>query len=256
MDLQNPTKATPVEIDTLLAKLYGEQERAQNEFDRQRRYREVTGYDHHWFDADKLMQAEQQLESLGRKINALDDEYRSRPWPRYFHVTNGNGHIHDSMSCSSCFPTTQYAWRTDLSGLSMEEVVEREAYNACSVCLPIAPAEQKAARQRYNKAQREAKAAERQTKRNEKEAKARARAEKLVDKVEVAIEKLGGREVFETQYSTYGHDGKKSIYDWTFDNCQATVGDVLYDLCQQRAGQRMSHINDTVKAVLTDRGLI
>jgi hypothetical protein len=256
----NLATATPRDIDAKLAALYIEVSKAQ---------------DHHASIQASLRNAqinkakgwpcytpytEQDADAAYKKAQALieqalpyEAEYQRRPWQRYWHVTNGNGHIHTSQACSSCFPDTRFAWRTDLSGLTDVEVVEREAYNACTVCMPIAPAEQKAARERYNREQREAKAAERQAKKDTKDAKSRERAVKLVDKVEAAIEKLGGRQVFDTEYSLYGHDGRKSIYDWAFDNCQSTVGDVLYDL---KDGEQYRHINQFVKDELRKRGLV
>jgi hypothetical protein len=244
---------TPVEIDTKLAELQFEASkcnaviaRYENAPDDWARSRLESSYD----DAlDRLF-------DLQAEIAPLEAEYLSRRWPRYWHVSNVNGHIHNSLHCSSCFPDTRYGWRTDLSGLTEEEVVEREAYNACSVCMPIAPAEQKAARERHNQEQRDAKAAERQAKKDAKAEKARERAAKLVDKVAKEIEKMGGRIAFLEDYSLNGHDGRKSLYDATFD-MQQTVGDVLYEMKQrQQEGNSHHRMNEFVKAELEKRGLI
>jgi hypothetical protein len=62
-------------------------------------------------------------------------------WSRFFLVTNSNGHIHRSTSCSTCFSTTEYAWLTDLSGRSEAEAVEALGEILCSVCFPSAPVE-------------------------------------------------------------------------------------------------------------------
>jgi hypothetical protein len=197
-----------------------------------------------------------EISRLRFELSKCEAEYLRRRWTRYWHVNNTNGHIHNSLHCASCFPDTQYVWRTDLSGLTEEEVVEREAYNACSVCMPIAPAEQKAARVAYNKAQREAKAAERQAKKDAKAVKARERAAKLVDKVEKEIAKLGGLDALRGDYSLYGKDGRKSLYDATFD-MQQTVGDVLYEMKdRQESGHSHHRMNEHVKAELEERGLV
>lgn len=78
--------------------------------------------------------------------NAIEDEMieveaRYTGWSRFFLVTNTNGHIHSSMHCTTCFPTTSYAWLPQLSGLSEAEAVEDQGEILCSVCFPSAPAE-------------------------------------------------------------------------------------------------------------------
>lgn len=62
-------------------------------------------------------------------------------WSRFFLVTNTGGHIHRDMSCSTCFPTTQYAWLYELSGLTEAEAVAEYGEILCSVCFPSAPVE-------------------------------------------------------------------------------------------------------------------
>jgi pyrroloquinoline quinone (PQQ) biosynthesis protein C len=257
------TTATPVEIDTHIAELQMKQIPHQAEITRQHRYAASKGAQPSWedysdhYDEAKLQAALAAHNALEVVIDECQNEYIARGrWPRYFHVTNKNGHIHNSLHCSSCFPDTTYSWRTDLSGLSEHEVVEREAYNACSVCMPIAPAEQKAARERYNKEQREARKAEKDAKKAAKDAKSRERARKLVDKVVKEIDKMGGLDAFNNDYSLNGHDGKKSVYDAIFD-MQQTVGDVLYEMKQRQEEGRSHHrMNEFVKAELTERGLI
>lgn len=69
----------------------------------------------------------------------LRAEFQRRPWTRFFHVTNTNGHIHQSTCCSTCFPTTVYGWRTELSGSTEEEMVKVWGETACTVCFPSAP---------------------------------------------------------------------------------------------------------------------
>lgn len=219
---------TPSEVDTEIASFSARLARVEVEIQRQRKYRDDDGYLRHHYSEAKLDEAEAEANVLRTLIHELDMEYiRRGGWTRYFHVTNTNGHIHESMHCSSCLPTTQYSWRTDLSGLTMEEVVEREAYNACSVCLPIAPAEQRQAREYYNRQQREARAAEKQAKKNEKLAKQAERAVKFLAKVDKAVEKhCGSWEAFRSDYSLYGHDGRKSVYDL---DVPTQVGNYLYD---------------------------
>ena len=69
----------------------------------------------------------------------LNAEYRRRPWSRAFLVQNTGGHVHSSMSCSTCFPTTEFAWMVAFSGKPESEIVEAAGEAACTVCYPSAP---------------------------------------------------------------------------------------------------------------------
>ena len=72
-------------------------------------------------------------------IDVLQNEYAQSPWTRFFLVQNNNGHIHKNMSCSKCYPTTQYGWLPSLSGLSTEDAVDSYGSMLCSTCYPDAP---------------------------------------------------------------------------------------------------------------------
>jgi hypothetical protein len=257
---------TPAQIDAKLAELYFQVAKARALHDRiQTELREKAEGRRPFSirteqDATGAFNA---LKDLILKANHFEQEYERRPWQRYWHVTNANGHIHRSQACTSCFPDTQYGWRTDLSGLTDVEVVEREAYNACSVCMPIAPAEQRAARERYNAEQREARRAEKQAKKDEKAAKALDRARKHALKVEKALYQLTGHAdpksavtAFRTEWSEYGHDGRKNLYDATMDMPQM-VGNTLSAMMNHYSGTRgVYDMNEAVKTALTERGLI
>jgi hypothetical protein len=266
----NLSTQTPAQIDAKLAELYFQEHRARQRHDRiQADLREaaqnkLAGRAHYTpYDESDVAEAFTALRAAIEAYLPLEAEYERRPWQRYWHVTNANGHIHTSQSCTSCFYDTQYAWRTDLSGLTDVEVVEREAYNACSVCMPIAPAEQKAARERHNAEQREAKRAERQAKQDAKAAKALDRARKHALKVEKALYQLTGHadpksavEAFRTEWSEYGHDGRKNLYDATID-LPAMVGNTLSAMMNHYSGTRgVYELTPAVKTALTERGLI
>lgn len=233
MDLVN---AKPSEIDGELATIYWEQQKAEVRYQsilttrKKARIAKAEGkYFYNPYTDEDEQEALNDLAQAKDKAWPLEVEYGRRAWPRYWHVTNANGHIHNSRNCSSCFPDTQYAWRTDLSGLTEQEVVDREAYNACSVCMPIAPAEQKAARGRYNKEQREQRAAEKQAKKDEKLAKQAERAIKFLAKVDKIVEgNYGSWEIIFRDYSLHGHDHRKSLYASTID-LPPTVAHYLYD---------------------------
>lgn len=258
---------TPAEIDAQLAELYEAESRLLlrrkiiNDAINQAMHDErlgKSGYCRYTPLDSQEISAE--IDELREKFKPLADEYLRRPWTRYYHVTNNNGHIHNSVDCSSCFATTAYSWRTDLSGMTEEEVVAAEAYNACSVCMPIAPAEQKEARKRYNAEQREARRLEKEAKANEKLRKQAERAVKFLAKVEKVVEKhYGGWDKLFAEYSMYGqgNDGKKSLYSTTFE-LQTTVGDYLMDEMRRHTGDRESYRKDPKVIVkhATEKGLI
>ncbi len=60
-------------------------------------------------------------------------------WERVFLVTNTNGHYHRSQSCSTCFPTTSFAWVPEMSDKTQEEAIVHAGHMACTVCWPDAP---------------------------------------------------------------------------------------------------------------------
>lgn len=68
---------------------------------------------------------------------ALQAQYTG--WNRFFLVQNNNGHIHRTMSCSTCFVDTSFAWLPTVSGLTEAEAVAEHGEILCSVCFPSAP---------------------------------------------------------------------------------------------------------------------
>jgi hypothetical protein len=62
-------------------------------------------------------------------------------WSRFFLVAQANGHIHSSMSCTTCYPTTQYGWLPTLSGLTEADAVAAQGPRLCTICFPSAPVE-------------------------------------------------------------------------------------------------------------------
>lgn len=75
------------------------------------------------------------------RISELDAIFRAAPWSRFFLVLNAGGHIHSSMRCATCRPTTAFGWLPELSGLAEADAVEAQGPYLCSVCFPSAPAE-------------------------------------------------------------------------------------------------------------------
>jgi hypothetical protein len=106
--MSNLTTQTPVQIDTKLAELYGAIQRAQNQY---RPHPEgapgVALHDLH--RARRLKAFERALINLYAEAEPLEVEYERRPWNRYWHVTNANGHIHRSSPARPASPTRSTA---------------------------------------------------------------------------------------------------------------------------------------------------
>lgn len=79
------------------------------------------------------------LEEAYATKNTCDAEFNSRPWSRFWLVTNAGGHVHRSTSCTTCFPTTRYAFLPDYSGSTDAELIEAGGSSICTVCFPDAP---------------------------------------------------------------------------------------------------------------------
>lgn len=74
------------------------------------------------------------------EVGPLDTEYYRRgTWPRYYLVDNAGGHVHPDQHCTTCFPSTKYAWLVEQSGMSAEDLVKMAGEDACTVCFDWAP---------------------------------------------------------------------------------------------------------------------
>lgn len=260
------SEATPVEIDTKLSELHQKLSVAKVKYDRiqasliEAEQANFLGNAFYTPYTDKdANEAYKAYHKVYEEIAPLEAEYEARPWSRYYHVNNSNGHIHRNISCSTCFPDTQYLWRTDLSGLTEEEVVEMLAHNACSVCMPIAPAVQKEARKAYNAEVREAKRVEKEAKKDEKLRNAAVRAQKLLDKADLLVAKhFRSWDAMYSRYSLYGDDNKDNLYGVMNDlDLPAQVFDYIYDEMMDRQGQKRysKDPKETVR-LATEKGLI
>ncbi|AUG29487.1 hypothetical protein [Microbacterium hominis] len=151
------TSETPADIDTELAELYYARFRAQMDIDRYEaeigRYRKyiaresrfparVADYERTIEHYEKqIVESQAIIDSIVPQELPLEGEYRRRGrWSRAFLVSGG--HLHSSMSCSTCNregKRTRFAWMTDFSGATEEEIVEAAASRACTTCFPSAP---------------------------------------------------------------------------------------------------------------------
>lgn len=175
MDL---TTATPVEIDTVLARIMGDRAAlaarisgAANDLHRaagDKQTGSTWSRNRAWgMDLDealaaaqdvaatsemgwKVHEAEQaiarwhdlvaQEEALRAEAAPLNAEFTRRGgWTRAFLAVTSKGHIHSSTDCSTCYASTQYFWFTDLSGHDEAEIVAKAGSDACTICYPSAP---------------------------------------------------------------------------------------------------------------------
>jgi hypothetical protein len=167
MDL---TTATPVEIDTALAEVYSRIAVVQSNVDRARRnverYERKPQSEWHSYETQGYTAAVERLENLRDELHRVYREAvpfnaefdRRGGWTRAFLVIDG--HVHSSMHCASCYPTTSYGWLPEVSGHDEAEIVDLAGEGACTVCYPSAPVSALAKPQRlWTAAQREERAA-------------------------------------------------------------------------------------------------
>jgi len=127
----------------------------------------------------RIAELKEQYAKIQAEIKKLDAIYDQDPWTRAFLVINSNGHVHSSMDCNTCFPTTRYNWLIQYSNDDENTIVEDAGQDACTICYPSAPAEVLNRPSRIVTADKIAKAqakAEREAKKAEKIAKEKANA--------------------------------------------------------------------------------
>jgi len=82
------------------------------------------------------------LRSIGSELGTEGCYERGRDncrtWTDTFSIRVPSGHNHSSMECSTCYPTTQFRWLPQLSGLTEAEAVAEHGSVLCSVCYPSA----------------------------------------------------------------------------------------------------------------------
>jgi len=127
----------------------------------------------------KIEEFKKEREPIAIRIKELDAIYDQDPWTRAFLVVNNNGHVHSSLDCSTCFPTTRYQWLIQYSNDDEATIVDDAGQDACTVCYPSAPADTLNRPSRIVTADKVAKAqakAEREAKKAERIAKEKANA--------------------------------------------------------------------------------
>jgi len=146
---------TPVDIDNQLAVIYSEYYRKYDEIEKTESY--IKSYERSIerprsneftlardkagiakFENKKAALEAEALLILNR-ARPMEEEYSKRPWTRAFLVDNANGHVHKNRACSTCTPTTRFAWLPDYSGSDESKIVDDAGKSACTVCYPSAP---------------------------------------------------------------------------------------------------------------------
>jgi hypothetical protein len=150
MDL---TTQTPVEIDTAALAASNAHAEANRNLDHANRVidrienAEAYARNFSWNSPEALKAARDEIDEAVATITSTNAEMatylrefdRRGGWTRYYLVLNSNGHVHSSTYCTSCFPTTQYAWLVEQSGMTSEALVELAGESACTDCFPWAP---------------------------------------------------------------------------------------------------------------------
>jgi hypothetical protein len=189
--------ATPAEIDTVLAEIWGriaslqgvivDTERAIREANKMARYGGLK----------RIPALEARIEEVQAKIAEIELEAspyeaefaRRGGWTRAFLVTNNGGHVHSSRNCSTCRWTTRFNWVIEFSGTTEAEVVDAAGERACTVCYPSAPVEVRSQPTRIFSEEEKAAAAAR-------DEKAAAKAAKDADQV---VDPESGKVLFKTE---------------------------------------------------------
>jgi len=90
---------------------------------------------------EKIAGIKSEIYGVNVEIAKLNKIYDQDPWTRAFLVLASNGHVHSSMDCNTCFPTTRYNWLIQYSNDDEKTIVEDAGKDACTICYPSAPAE-------------------------------------------------------------------------------------------------------------------
>jgi hypothetical protein len=146
----NLSEISPKEIDTILARIWEKKnslsydvfnQKGYIEREEKRNTRPFMEWTQKSIDREyeKLEKMQKEIQALREEEKPYNAEYARRPWSRFFLVINANGHVHKSRSCVTCFPTTQYGWLYEMSGMTEEEAVAERGEQMCTECFPSAP---------------------------------------------------------------------------------------------------------------------
>lgn len=132
---------TPAEIDTVLAENWGQQARLTAQINHDRPLTDPKfGMRTVVQASDRIAENTVALRKLQDAARPFETEFTVRGgWHRYFVVRNAGGHVHRSMHCNTCYPTTTFGWLPELSDCDEAAMVAQYGEMACTVCFPDAP---------------------------------------------------------------------------------------------------------------------
>jgi hypothetical protein len=85
-----------------------------------------------------------EMAEIKKAMEPLEAIYEAHRWTRAFLVVQSHkGHVHSSMHCSTCYPTTAFVWLPKYSGESETKIVADAGERACTICYPSAPVDAK-----------------------------------------------------------------------------------------------------------------
>lgn len=144
---------TPVQIDTILAEIWGRISGVQDWIDQINkgvrmakkclRQRVSVSYSQKRIDEApaKLAKLQAELEAIKAEAAPYEAEYARRPWTRAYLCTANNGHVHKNRACSTTRISTKFLWLIDYAGKDEAQIVADAGCIACTVCFPSAPVE-------------------------------------------------------------------------------------------------------------------
>lgn len=125
--------STPADIDGRLSEMYFDAWSLRMDINSYRRDLEAGDA----AAAEHLAIATARLADVEAELDVIESFYTG--WTRFYIVRNNGGHVHSSVHCSTCFPTTVFGWLTSLSGATETEAVEAMGETMCTVCFPSSP---------------------------------------------------------------------------------------------------------------------
>lgn len=213
---------TPPAVDEILADLWTRRSRAQHYLASALSIAER--YPNQRDDAS-IEKHRAEIAALRSEAAPYEAEYVARRWSRFFLVKNTGGHIHSSMDCPTCFPTTTFAWLPRLSGLTEADAVTDQGEILCSICFPTAPSSWTSG---VSRADAEAKA-ERAT----------AKADRAAKKLEKALLPDGTDLIVEIEVTAY--DGGSRIRQERFSTLHSAKAWLTDEAYWNRGGAHPSY---------------
>jgi hypothetical protein len=228
---------TPVNTDVALSEIYERAWSKRSDIDRlngyikdyqqhldpnYRYYREyeVESYKKRIADAEARVANEKEiLKSIEAEATPLEAIYDAAGrWSRAFLVQNGNGHVHKSMNCDTCYPSTRFAWLPQYSGQSEELLVADAGEAACTRCFPSAPVDALRQKSKIQTPEQKLAAAEKAAAKAEREAKKQATGIWNPDGTELKVQSSWSnyKETIKTERTAqiWAVDALLEIEDW------------------------------------------